>query len=494
MMLNWWEDLKPAGPLKTLNFLTQVTPLTFDPTESFDVVTRNVITNLYEGLLVQDPVTLELGPGIADSWEVVEPGRAFRFHLRTNTRFSDGDPILVEDVVYSIQRIPQFEGVGIWVSEDAPRVIRIELDQPMHCFLDYLATPSFSIVSKRHVEMHGFHRENLVTSGPFKLKENADHHPSLVFLEKNPYYWDAANVQLDAAVYIPIMDADERLRLFRTRYSPSGQRLYYFLNHAPVLRYQELKHDPELQPEPVLATIVLTPNQRKKPLDDARVRRALSLAICRQNVIESCLPHLDAADALVPQNMRNFPEARGLVYENEGEARRCLQEAGYENGIGFPEMTLTILGHEYMELMAQSFIQDWKRVLGITVRYERLPWGEYLQRLDTGDYDLLYETWHTDIADAGTFLLPLSTDHPFNTSGSSDPRFDELMERSLEEMQEERRTELYLEAERIALEEMATIPLFFEAHFCMVDSGVLGAQLSRTAVLPLKHIELLEGR
>ncbi|KEO82589.1 peptide ABC transporter substrate-binding protein [Tumebacillus flagellatus] len=494
MWLNWWEDQKPDGPMKTLNFLTQVTPLTFDPVKSFDVVTRNIIANLFEGLLVPDPQTLEVRPGIASTWEVVEPNRVFRFHLRTNTRFSDGEPVLVDDVVYSLQRIPQFEGVDIWVTEDAPRWIRIELNQVMHNFLDYLATPTFSIVSKQNAERHGFERDTLVTSGPFLLKESSEFdpaHPSLVRLEKNPYYWDAENVKLDAVTYVPVMDADERLRLFKTRFSPNGQRLYYFLNHAPVLRYEELKCDPELQPMPVLATIVLTPNQRIAPLQDVRVRRALSLAIDRQKGIDRAVPHLQPAEGLVPSTILKYPKVRGMIRENEQEARALLREAGFPEGAGVPELTLTYFDHEYMERLVNSYIEDWARVLGISVRGVRLSWGEYLQRLDAGEYDLLYETWHTDIADPGSFLIPLSTDHPFNTANFSQADYDDLLEQSLQEEDEGKRMELCVQAERIALQEMATIPLMYESHFCMVDSGVKGAVLNQAAILPLKYVEIL---
>lgn len=487
----WRENNKAIDSLKTLHFLTQIPPHSLDPIESFDVVTRNVIANLYEGLLVQDPETLEPCPGIAEHWEVNKPGQVFTFYLRSNTRFSNGDPILAEDVMYTFKRIPHFEGVDLQVTEIRPRVIRIKLSQIMHNFPDYLATPSFGIISRRNTEKYGFDRGYLVSSGPFCLKKKGkDSHPSVIVLEKNPYYWDSDHVDLDVVVYVPVMDPDERLRLFRTRYTPNGERCYYFLNHAPVLKYGELKDDPELQPMPVFATIVLTPNQRKWPLNDVRVRKALSMAITRQNIVDNILPFLQKADSLVPKGMRGFPEFRDLIREDAQRARDLLREAGFDGGAGFPEITMTIHDHDYMEMLANSLIRDWRRNLGIRVKCLRLSWEEYLQRFEEESYDLLYETWHTEISDPGSFLIPLTTDHPFNSAGYSNHRFDSLLQKSMEILEESFRTQRYLEAEKILLEDMATIPLLFESHFCMVDSNVQGAHLNKAAILPLKYTKL----
>lgn len=494
MELQWWEELIPDRELKTLHFLTQVPPLTFNPAESFDLVTRNVVSNLFEGLVTQDPQTLQPQPGIADEWQEVVPGQVYLFHLRTNTRFSNGDPVMTDDVIYSIGRLGEFQGSELQVTEGPePRTVRIELSQPLHGFLDHLATPPFAIVSQRAAERHGYAPEHLVSSGPFRMKEVSKKgikHPSIVVLERNPYYWDSSSVGIDQAVYIPIMDADERLRVFKTRYSPEGRRFHYFLNHGPVMRYQELKEDPELQPAPVYGTIVMTPNFSVKPLDDVRVRQAISLAITRRNIIDYVVPHIHVADALVPHHMRGYPACRGLVREDEAEARRLLAEAGYLDGRGFPELTLTIFDHDYQEVMVNYLIRDLKRVLGITVACKRLKWGDYVRHLEWRNYELLYETWHADVPDPGAFLTPLATDHPFNTPGYSNAEFDELMLRTLEEQDLNTRTKHYLRAEQILIEEMATIPLCYDSHFVMIDEGVKGARLNKAAVLPLKHIEL----
>lgn len=490
-MFHWWEDIQPEGPQKMLNFLTQVPPLTFDPIKSFDLITRNVVSNLYEGLLVAESHTAELQPGIVKSWEVIEHGSTYLFYLRPNTRFSDGEPILPRDIIFSFKRIAESQEIDMEVTQVESRAMRIRLGQPIYNFLRLLATPLFSVVSKYGVEKYGFQREDVISSGPFRLKKQAvNSHPSLVVLEKNPYYWDAEHVKLDGVVYIPIMDADERLRIFRTRHTASGERMYYFLNHGPVLRYEELKQDPELQPTPVPATILLTANGRKKPLDNANVRRALSLAIDRQTLANTFLPFLHVADALIPPGIDTCPEQRGLIREDVAQAQTLLQEAGFPGGAGFPTLTLTIHDHDYLALLAQHLIQNWKRVLGIDVRCIRLPWGDYLQHVDDDHYDLLYETWHTDIEDPCSFLLPFVTEHPSNRAYYSNTRFDEIMEQSFQESDDRKRAQQYLEAEKILMADMPMIPLFYDSHFCMIDTGVVNARLNKSALLPLKYVEL----
>lgn len=375
----------------------------------------------------------------------------------------------------------------------AARTLCIRLRQPIYNFLLLLTTPLFSVVSRYGVEKYGFEREHLLSSGPFRLKKSgASSHPSLVILEKNPFYWDAEHVTLDGAVYIPIMDADERLRVFRTRYTPAGERIYYFLNHGPVLRYKELKGDPELQPAPVPSTILLTVNGRCWPLQDSRVRQALSLAINRQQLVETILPHVRVARSLVPPGLDPYPVDRHLITEDVEQARSLLAAAGFPGGKGFPSITLTIHDYDYMELLAGHLIQSWQQILGITVDCIRLPWIDYLRHLEEDRYDLLYETWHTDIADPCSFLLPFLQDHPANRSYYANPSFNAIMEQALDEFDITRRMDHYLKAEEILVRDMPAIPLLFDAHFCLIDAGVINAQLNTSALLPLKRIELQE--
>ena len=148
-----------------------------------------------------------------------------------------------------------------------------------------------------------------------------------------------------------------------------------------------------------------------------------------------------------------------------------MAEAGYPEGLHFPELTLTLFDHDYQERMIQYVVEDLNRVLGITVKCRRLTWSEYLLRLESKDYELLYETWHADVPDPGAFLIPLSTEHPFNTPGYSNPEFDQLMLWSLDEMQDRQRTEYYLKAEKLLIEDMAVIPLLYDSHFVMIDEG-----------------------
>ena len=125
MEFQWWEELITDRDLKTLHFLTQVPPLTFNPAESFDLVTRNLVSNRFEGLVTQHPLTQQPQPGRADQWQEIVPGQTYLFHLRTNTRFSNGDPVMTDDVIYSIGRLGEFQGSELKVTEGAqPRTGR----------------------------------------------------------------------------------------------------------------------------------------------------------------------------------------------------------------------------------------------------------------------------------------------------------------------------------------------------------------------------------
>lgn len=477
---------------KTLYFLTEVPPTSFDPAAAFDLVSYNVSANLFEGLVAQDPQTLEIVPGVACSWQEEEAGRVYTFQIRDNAAFSDGSPITADDVVYSLTRVSGYRNVELQATATGERTVRVELQRPVPNFLDVLAGTAFAIVAKGA----RFDSEELVCSGAFRLKaelKDEQTHP-VVLVERNPHYWNASAVKLDQALFIPVMEAEERLRIYRNQQTPDGQPLHYFLHHAPPLRYHELVQSAELRRSPVLGTICYSLNTRKRPLDDARVRQALSLSLNRESIIANIAPHVEVADALVPKHMQNYPEQRGLLAADPARAKALLAEAGYENGSGFPVLTITVFDYEYQTDMASSFAADLKDTLGIEVSVEPVSWAEYLRRMENQDFDLLYETWHADLPEAGSFLTSLTSDHTLNTPGYSNKEYDALLAAAEAETDLAKRAALYQKAEELAVREMPVIPLFYRYHLSMVSPGVSGLHESVTAKVLLQHVDVAASK
>ncbi|MCL4352120.1 MAG: ABC transporter substrate-binding protein, partial [Firmicutes bacterium] len=433
--------------------------------------------------------------GVADEWARLSDLR-FQFHIRSNTRFSDGEPILSSDVVFSMERIAQLQKLPIRCREVEDRVVEVDLTEPMPNFVNLLSTPPFGIVPKRFVGRYGFGAEGLVSSGPYRL-EMLRVGPERIFvcLTKNRYYWDTANVKLPRAVYIPVRDPDERLKVFRTRHSSSGERLHYFLHHGPALRYRELRDDPEFHPTPVLGTILLVPNVRKWPFNHPQGRRALSYALDRNQIMQDIVPYLTVANGLIPEEIVGaVSPGRQALKPNLEHAKQLLAECGFPNGSGFPPTTLTIHGHVYKDLIAKALSRQWKESLGIAVQVVQASWNQYLACVQDGHFDLLYETWHSDICDPSVFIMPLTSDHPSNHAGYSREKFDVAVEREANKCPTDPLApeilSAWLHAERLVLDDMPVIPLWFETHLSMVDAGVKGAHLNRVGILPLKNIEL----
>lgn len=472
---------------KSLYFLAEVAPTTLDPARAFDLVSRNVTANLFEGLVVQDSVTLQVRPGLASHWQVVD-GRHYTFTLRPDTRFSTGEPITADDVVFSLGRVVDFLGEQVQIEAESPLQITVRIAQENPRFLEMLATPVCSIVSHKAVETAAIASTN---SGPFMLKEivgQGSQH-SIIVLERNPYYWDAQSVVLSRVILLTVPSAEERVRLYESRQTANGARLPFIVHHAPPSRFREWQGRTDLRQFPVLGTICFTVNTTVKPMDNPLVRKALGLALNRQAILKEIAPHVKEATGLIPHQGGVVPGEKNELYDPH-KAARLLAIAGYPDGKGFPAINMTILDYPYQVEMAKRFSQDLKEGLGITVQVGAVDWHGYLQRAADQDFGLLYETWHTAFADPATFLSSLTTGNSFNTAGYSNSGFDALIQEALAEPNMAVRSGLLRKAEEIAMADMPLIPLFYRTHLSLVDAGIKGFHESPSGVVRFKEISV----
>lgn len=485
---------------KILLFGNSAEPPSLDPHLSTTIDGHTIIKALLEGLIAYHPEDEnKLEPGVAESW-AHEDYLVWTFQLRHDARWSNGDPVTARDFLYSFQRMltPQlgarysemlfilknarrfnkgelddFTKVGARAIDD--HTLRIELEAPTPHFPQLLKHHAWYPVHPPTIEKRGgmgrpdsdWTRQEYVGNGPFVLAEWAVH--TVIRVARNPHYWDAETVRLNEIHFFPISDLNVEDQLFDTG------RLHY-QNAVPPNRipvYQK-NGDPYLRMDPWLGSYFYTINVTEPPFDDARVRRALSLAVNRRAIIKRVAKGGQApALSITPPGLEGYvPPTAGEF--NPKRARELLAEAGYPDGRGFPRFSVLFNSSEAHKAIAESIAQMWKSVLGIEVDLRNQEWKTYIESTEQLDYEIARSSWIGDYPYPDTFLAIFQSSNGNNRTGWANARYDELLEASVKESDAQRRLDLLHQAETILLEEMPIIPIYFYTRIYRIDPAVKG--------------------
>lgn len=463
-------------------------PQGLDPHIVSGVPEHHIIIALFEGLVLKNPYTLEIEPGVAESWDISEDGRTYTFHLRDDARWTNGDPVTAEDFRWSWERAlhpalgnqynymyfsilgaeeyatgrnPDFSQVGVRVLDD--HTLEVQLKEPTPYFLQILDHYSTFPVHRATLEAHGSPTDrlspwarvgNMVSNGAFRLTEWAVN--SHVRVEKADTYWDADKVRLNAIVFYPTENQITEERMFRDgqlhlTYEVPLEKVPVYLDESPDL----------IKIFPWLGSYFYMINTTLPALDDVRVRRALSMAVDRELLNDTVLQGIMApAYALVPPGTLGYHPPKLFDYDPE-RAQELLAEAGYPNGQGFPRFEILYNTNEEHQKIAVALQQMWRKNLGIDVGLVNQEWQVYLNSQNTMDYQISRRGWIGDYVDPMTFLELYITNGGNNNTGFSNARYDEIILREAPtKLDREERYALYKEAETILLESMPIIPLY----------------------------------
>jgi oligopeptide transport system substrate-binding protein len=233
---------------------------------------------------------------------------------------------------------------------------------------------------------------------------------------------------------------------------------------------------PALRIDPFLETYFFRLNVRKAPLDDVRIRRALSLAIDRDAIASKILPggRQPAPTFVSPLLVGYTPPAR-KAYDPEA-ARRLLAEAGHPRGAGLPPIEILYNNSEILRLVGEAIQQMWSRELGVEVRLSNQEKKVVFANRRAGDYQVLLGSWTADYLDATTFLDMWLSDSGNNHTGWKDPAYDALAARALTIADPKARAAVLAEAETLVLDAAPIIPIYFNTHVYLLSPSVQGWQ------------------
>ncbi len=480
----------------TLVFINGAEPETLDPAIITGQPEGRVVSALFEGLLRFNAAG-QAEPGVAKSWEVSPDGRTYRFHLREEARWSDGQPVTAHDFVRSWQRtltpatgsqynyqlfylrnaeayasgeLEDFSQVGVRALDD--RTLEVELTHPTPFFLELCAFPTLFPVRTDLIEQVGddwVKPEHILTNGAFLLKEWRIN--DRIHLEKNPGYWDAENVALRTVDILPISKANTAFNF----YASGEADLLMDKGLAPPSLLDALMQRPDFHASPFLGVYFLRFNVTRPPFDDVRVRQALALtvdnaAIVRRITRAGELP----AEGFVPPGLEGYQPVPGLGYDPE-RARALLAEAGFPGGRGFPLSVYLYSEGELNEAIAVELQSAWRRELGINIQLARQEWKVYLNSLSSLDYGIARSSWVGDYPDANTFLDMFITGGGNNRTGWSDAEYDRLIAEAAATADPAVRLDILRRAEELLVLHATPIrPIFYYVGIQFYDPQRLG--------------------
>ncbi|MBL7009304.1 MAG: peptide ABC transporter substrate-binding protein [Planctomycetes bacterium] len=454
-------------------------PASLDPQVATDAPAGRVLNALFCGLTRLDPATLELLPALAESWESGDGFRWWRFQLRPGLRWSDGSPLTAQDLEQSWRRLTDpatGAGYGGWLddlvelSARGPELVA-RFSQPMPAFAEMCSYHALAPVPPGL--RRGTQAPGTVSDGPFRLVERRIRFG--VRLEPNPFYWDAASVRLESLEFRTVESQFTALNLFLTGEAD-------FVPEVPSLAVTALlereRHRPGLRPEfrpsPFLATYFYRLNVQRPPLDDPRVRRALNLAVDRDQIAATLGGGQPAAASFVPPWIPGYRPPELEPRFDPAAARASLAEAGFPGGAGFPELELLFNSAEIHRDVAEAIQAQWRQHLGIRTRLLNQEWKVFLDAQRGLDYQLSRSSWIADYRHPATFLEIFRRGSPNNRTGWADGRYEALLDRARLEPDRTAQLSLYRRAEELLLRDGPVLPLFFYANQELVSGRVRG--------------------
>ncbi len=477
-------------------------PPSLDPRQLRSLKHVNVGTQIYEGLTRLDEKGIPRH-GLAEKIEVSSDRMQYTFYLKPTT-WSDGTPLTAHDFAeawkgalnpsfpcdlfqsfYPIKNAKEakerqcsIEDVGLTVVNDL--TLKVELAYPAPYFLQLTASPLYAPLPRHVMDQNSSwaapNGADYVCNGPFRVKSWTSQ--SQLILEKNPLYWDYESLSLDEIVFYITPDCNTEAQLFEKKETDwmglpfSYNIVYEFL--------QEKRAEGKVLSLPITGIFWLKFNTKAPPFHNQKIRKAFTIAINRQEIIEHILygkqsPALGPLPASVELHAPFFKDA------DVETAQLLFKEACEEEGWTpetFPQVTMLYNMADRGYKIVQYLQQAWSKTFDIPVSLDGLEYVVFRKRLRMGDYQVGPGDWLADFNDPIPFFeLFKYTNDPITGFGLNDTQwhdevFTELVESADRQIDLEKRKEMLIQAERILMEAFPVAPIYHYAFDYIKDPAV----------------------
>lgn len=439
-------------------------------------------------------------PAMAETWEVNDDATQYTFHIREDAKWSDGSQVTSADFKNTIVRAldpnkgswyvdflfvikgaaDAFNGdgsiddVGVECPNDT--TIIFTLEEPCSYFLDLCKLPTYMPSNVKYAtndnEEWDMNPETNLANGPYKMEERKA--GEYIVFTKNEYYYDADSVKLQSLKEI-FMDDDQAIA---SAYQTGEINV---LLGAPSILAEAYDGKEDVGFNEVPQTNYIQFNQKVEPFDDIRVRQAFALAVNRTDIAtvvgKSCSPSTTLVGKFYKSKVDGtaWGDLQGdLLEEDLDKAMILLEEAGYPNGEGLPEITYTYPAMSYEADVAQVLQAQWA-ALGVTVNLEAMEYEVYVSERQSGNLQLCRHQWYADYNDPTSWLVMYNSTNALNDNGWINSEYDDLLRQADAELDAAARQELLQEAEKILItEETIVCPLFTNNYTNLIDPSLTG--------------------
>lgn len=473
--------------------------VTLDPAGANDVPSFDVQYNIFEKLVKHDE-NMELQPGLATSWEAIDD-TTWEFKLQEGVKFHDGTDFNAEAVKANIERLldPDVAAPTAYLLEMINEVVVVDdytvqfkTEYPFAGLPAHLAHNASGMVSPETIEADyaamkegeapgTVVNEKPIGTGYFKFEEWQP--GQYVRLVKNEEYWDGT-AKLDSVTFKVVPEDLTRIAELNTGDS-------HVTNPLSASDVEQIESTDGLSfiQQGSVSLDYLGFNTQKEPFDDKRVRRAISMAIDKKQIIDGITNGYakEAVGPLAPNVFGSHENLEGIDYNPE-EAKKLLAEAGYPDGFA-----TTIWTNDTRERMdSATNIQAQLEQIGIDVEIEVFEWGTYVEEIGKGEHDMFILGWSNSTADADVGLNPLFHSENMGASGNQtftdNEELDSLLDEARKTADESERIELYNQAQELLVEEAPMVYLMHKDFLLGVSDRVKNLSMTPTKMLQLKDV------
>lgn len=471
-------------------------PESMDPAVAETVPSNQILRDLFEGLTATD-TTGKTVPGVAESWKQTSP-TTWVFKLRANAKFSNGDPVVAEDFVYAIRRFVDpktaspyaatfgvflLNGLEVSQGKKPPSAVgvkaldkltlEIKTQDPIAFMPELVANTQLGPVHKATVEKWGkdwVKPGNMVGNGAFVLKDWQVN--NRIVVEKNPQYWDAANVQINKVTFLPIEDQFADIKLWE-----SGETDYVYQMPPGVFDKYKAQYPKELRNQAIIGLRYYDYQTKDPVFKDVRVRKALSMVIDREILSKRVTADGQApaysliVDGVVGADPTPYEWSTWPMDKRVAEAKKLLEQAGVKPGTKY---SFSYNTSEYHKKMAVFVASEWKTKLGIIMETETMEFKVLAKKRHDGAFQLARNGWLADYNDATTFLALVRCDSDQNTNFYCSREAEALIQKGNQLTDPAKRKALLTQASKMILDDYPIIPLLQYSLPRLVKSYVGG--------------------
>jgi oligopeptide transport system substrate-binding protein len=544
------QNTGTTNGLKPIKACVGSEPKSIDPAINQAVDGSIYLVHAFEGLTKADKDNKTVA-GTAESWDISKDGLIYTFHIRKDAKWSDGKSVTAGDFVYAWQRAvnpltaspysyqlnyitnaeaitsqyvdkngkpakvkvdkagkpvkdakgnytedpngayvsAKKDGSAIWLDDLGAKAtddytLVVTLVSPCTYFLQIAGFPTLDPVRKDIIEKNpdkwATDPATYIGNGPYMLK-TWNHNSKMVFVA-NPNYYDKKNIVGSELDFLLMNDTNSILAAFK-----NGQ--LDLAEDYPTDELATLVKNNEAKIYSNLGIYYYAFNDKVAPFDNINVRKALTLAIDRDYLVNSVAKGgQKPAGSIVPYGIldadgkTDFRENGKEPFDvssagnaaNIAEAKKALAEAGYPDGKGFPTITIKYNTSEIHQKPAEFVQSEWKKNLGINVNIVNEEWSVFINDRNTGNYQVARDGWNADYADPMTFLDIFVSNSGNNDSKFSNAEFDKLISGAKKESDATKRmTELH-QAEKILTDNYACMPIYYYTNPDLVSSKLQG--------------------